>query len=140
MSRRGWLAAGLVLLTLAPPAHAATADIKGARKAVTVVAEETTVGQILQDLADKYGFKIKGIQYVGAAETGSAKMTGSLYVVVGRLLRNWNYLIVRSPDNASGIETVTILDAKYGAAPTKYAPANQGEDPMLAIEGGAQFP
>ena len=142
ISRRGWLAAGLVLFTLAPPAHAATVDIKGdeARKAVTVVAEESTVGQILQDLAGKYGFKIKGIKHAGAAETVSAKMTGSLSVVVGRLLRNWNYLIVRSPDNASGIESIMILDAKYGAAPSKHAPANQPEDPMLAIEGGAQMP
>jgi hypothetical protein len=140
--RRCRLAAGFILFTLAPPAHAATVDIKGdeARKAVTVVAEESTVGQILQDLAGKYGFKIMGIEHAGAAETVSAQMTGSLSVVVERLLRNWNYLIVRSRDNASGIESITILDAKYGAAPSKHAPADQREDPMLAIEGGAQMP
>lgn len=142
LSRRGRLAAGLVLLTLAPPARAATVDIKGdePRKVVTVVAEELTVGQILQDLADKYGFKIEGIQNVGAAETGSAKMTGSLYLVVGRLLRNWNYLIVRSPDNVSGIKSIMIYDAKHGVAPSKDAPAKQGEDLSQAIEGGAQMP
>jgi len=142
ISRHSRLAAGLVLLALAPPAHAATVDTKDdeARKTITVVAEESTVRQILLHLAGKYGFKIEGIQHAGAAETVSAKMTGSLSDVVARLLRNCNYLIVRSPDDAGGIESVMILDAKYGVAPSAYAPADQGKDPTSAIEGGTQLP
>ena len=133
-----FLAWVVIMLALGVAAHAETVYIAGdePRRTITVNAENSSAEQILQRLADKYGFKIKGIEHASPAEVISTKMAGSLHDVVDRLLRNRNHMIVRSPSNASGIESVMILDANYGAAASKFMPAaNQTEDFMQALSG-----
>jgi hypothetical protein len=109
------------------PASAVVINGDEPRQQITVVPENSTVDRILQDLSARYGFEIKGIQNVGAGDTLSPTLSGSLYKVLGRLLRNRNYVIVRSPDNACGIAKVIILDANYGTAPTKIVPVQTEE-------------
>lgn len=141
MLRGAWLMFALAVVMLPQAASAASVDITGdePRRAVTIVAEDSTVEQVLQALASKYGFKIKGIEHAGTGEALSATISGSLHEVVTRLLRNWNYMVVRSPDNASGIERVMILDASYGTARSKFmAPSGNGADELMqALSGGA---
>jgi hypothetical protein len=55
-------------------------------------------------------------------------MTGSLESFIARLLRNWNHMVVRSPDNDSGIAKVMIVNAVYGAAPPR-PPEGRASDP-----------
>jgi hypothetical protein len=124
---RGWFA--IILLAFVAPASAATLAINGdaPKQNITVVAESATVDGVLQELAARYGFEIKGLEHLGTGEALSAKMSGSLYDVLSRLLRNRNYMIVRSPDKATGVARVMILDASYGAARTKAAQIQSGE-------------
>lgn len=72
---------------------------------------------VLEDLRKRYGFEVSGLKNAARGAPLTATMTGSLQNVLERLLRNWNHMIVRSPDNESGIAKVMILDARYGAAP-----------------------
>jgi hypothetical protein len=121
--------ASIVLCVLCVPLPAAALVIDGnePKQKITVVPENSTVVRILQDLSARYGFEIKGIENVGAGDTLSPTLTGSLYDVLVRLLRNRNYVIVRSPENASGIAKIMILDSNYGAAPTKIVPMQEEE-------------
>ena len=68
-----------------------------------------------------------------AGEAQTITVSGSLQVVLERILRNWNHMIVRSPDNKSGIAKVTILNSTYGAGPAKATVGASGEsnDKML---------
>jgi hypothetical protein len=132
----GWIGFAFFLLWFPSTAGAANVDISGEpRKLVTLAAESSTVGQILQDLGGRYGFQIKGIENARTAEIVSARMSGTLYDVVARLLRNRNYMIVLSPESASGIERVMILDANYGSAPTEVvqSPGEHDEDLVGAL-------
>jgi hypothetical protein len=124
-----WVALVFVLLSTVVPASAGPLVISGEdpKQEITVVTENSTVDRILQDLAARYGFEIKGIHNVGMGDALSGKMSGNLHDVLSRLLRNWNHMIVRSPDNASGVAKVMILDASYGAAPTP-ATSDQGAE------------
>ena len=121
--RTSWSAIILGLLCFSSAVDAATVDVFGddPRKVITVVVEKSSVDQILQELASRYGFRIKGAQNVGVGKLLSQKMSGRLDEVVGRLLRNWNHMIVRSPDSPCGIEAVMILDGNYGTGPAKAA-------------------
>lgn len=140
MPRIGCIALALAVVILPPAACAASVVVSGddPKGAVTVVAEDSTVDEILRELAQKYGFQIKGTGN-GAGDTLSIKLSGSLYEVVARLLRNRNVMIVRSAGNASGIEKLTIIDANYGASPTAAGqnPSNNGAEELLqALSGG----
>jgi hypothetical protein len=117
----------LCVLCVPLPASALVIDGNEPKQKITVVPENSTVEHILQDLSARYGFEIKGIENVGAGDTLSPTLTGSLHEVLVRLLRNRNYVIVRSPENASGIAKVMILDSNYGAAPTKIVPMQEEE-------------
>lgn len=92
--------------------------------------------QILKELASRYGFRIKGVQNVGVGELLSQKMSGRLDEVVGRLLRNWNHMVVRSPDSPCGIEAVMILNKNYGTGPAKPTQMPVDEADLLK---GARF-
>ena len=121
--RTRWSAIITGLLWFSSAVDAATVDVFGddPRKVVTVVVEDASIDQILQGLARRYGFRIKVVQNVGVGELLSEKMSGRLDEVVGRLLRNRNHMIVRSPDSPCGIEAVMILDGNYGTGPAKAA-------------------
>jgi hypothetical protein len=124
------LASTLASIAFTCTAYAAAVDITGdePRKAITVKAENSTADEILKRLADKYGFRIKAIEHATSTDLMSATLSGSLQEVIVRLLRNRNHMIVRSPNNASGIDSVMILDESYGAAPSTLMPGHQADD------------
>lgn len=117
---------GLLLLQL--PAYAASITINGQdpRENVTVTIEEETVDVVLNELRSKYNFEVRGLQHAKKDDPISATLSGSLHSVLERLLRNWNYVIVRSATAESGIEKVVIIDAKFGNLPSKAAGPSTG--------------
>lgn len=129
--RTSWSAIIIGLLWFSSAVDAATVDVFGddPRKVITVVVENSSVDQILKEFASRYGFRIKGVQNVGVGELLSQKMSGRLDEVVGRLLRNWNHMVVRSPDSPCGIEAVMILNGNYGTGPAKptQMPVDEGD-------------
>jgi hypothetical protein len=52
-----------------------------------------------------------------STETLSARMSGSLRVVLEGLLQNCNYTLLRSEDHESGIEKVVIVNCPHGSVP-----------------------
>lgn len=104
---------------VAARADGARLDVVGnrPRDAITVKMEEATLSFVIENLGQKNGFEVNGLQHLPVADPISAQMSGSLYVVLERLLRNSNHVIVRSANNASGVERIIVLDANYGTKP-----------------------
>jgi hypothetical protein len=121
MSRLGWTVLVTAYLFSQTPLLAASIAVSGdnPRRNITVIIENATVDLVLKDLRERYGFEVRGLENANKGDSISATMTGSLQIVLERLLRNWNYIIARSPDNECGIKKVTILDSSYGAAAQK---------------------
>lgn len=123
------------------PLHAANIKIDGddPRRSITVTIENATVDLVLEDLRTKYGFEVGGLKNANKGEPISATMSGDLRSVLERLLRNWNYMIVRSPNKTGVIDKVVIIDAIYGAQPSKAGQRAGGEAPadkmMQALSG-----
>jgi len=120
-----------------PRAMAEAVEVTGTepQREIVLNVDGAQIGEILGRLAEQYGFQVKGSEKMAGAPPMSMNVKGSLEVVLNRLLRNRNYLIVRSADNASGIEKVVILDGSYGAAPPEFRGSPQGEDLIQALSG-----
>jgi hypothetical protein len=140
MSRTRWTAFAAALLLWQSPLHAASVTIEGddPRKTITVTIESSTVDAVLKDLQSKYKFDVGGLQYADKSEPISATMSGDLRSVLERLLRNWNYMIVRSSGDGS-IEKLTIIDAKFGSVPSKggQQAGGDGHDKTMQAQSGA---
>lgn len=117
MSRRIPLTLIALFFAWQTPALATNVTVSGGspRSDITVTIEDATVDLVLEDLRRKYGFEVGGLENARDGDALSATMSGSLQSILERLLRNWNHLIVRSPDNESGIAKVMILDSVYGS-------------------------
>jgi hypothetical protein len=125
ISRWIWLSLGVVSVAVPTALHAASVRVSGEdpRQVITVTIEEATVDFVLEDLHKKYGFEVLGPKNGGnIGELQTVTLSGSLQGILERLLRNWNHVIVHSPDNASGITKVMILNSVYGAPASSPAP------------------
>ena len=125
-----WAAAALSCLLSQGAAHAANVTITEGdpRQKITVTIEDATVDLVLNELRKKFGFELADLPpNIAGAEAQTVTLSGNLYVVIERLLRNWNHMIVSSPDNESGIEKVKILNAAYGAGPSRPTVGANGD-------------
>jgi hypothetical protein len=136
-SRVAWAAIVLTWLLSQSAAQAANVTITGnnPRQNITVTVEDATVDFVLDNLHKKFGFELAGLPpNIAGGEAQTVTLSGNLHVILERLLRNWNHMIVRSPDNESGIAKVMILNATYGAGPSRpgQVGANgEGSDKLL---------
>jgi hypothetical protein len=135
--RVGWAALALGCLLSQSAAQAANVTITEGdpRQNITVTIEDATVDFVLDNLHKRFGFELAGLPpNIAGGEAQTVTMSGNLHVILERLLRNWNHMIVRSPDNQSGIAKVMILNATYGAGPSRpgQVGANgEGSDKLL---------
>ncbi len=141
MLRLGFTAfvVGCLMSPAALQAAAVTITGDTPRQTITVTIEDAKVDAVLEDLCKRYGFEVSGLEKATRGEALSTTMSGSLQNVIERLLRNWNHMIVRSPDNKSGIAKVMILNATYGAAPQRSPGARTSGDQLMQAQspGGA---
>ncbi len=119
-----------VLVVLTMPAVAAVTVTGENVDSVTVQIEEAPVGIVLENLRERFGFELDGTEKAVGGEPLTLTLSGSLKEIVGRLLRNWNYVIVSSPGGGDGIAKVVILNAAYGTSPPVTA-GTATKDPQL---------
>ena len=110
---------------MVPGAQASTINVTGdvPRQKITVTIEDAQVNAVIEDLQKRYGFHVEGLENAAKSDTLTTTISGSLQVVLERLLRNWNHVIVRHPNNECGIEKVMILNSSFGSAPPQPPPA-----------------
>jgi hypothetical protein len=99
------------LLLSLMPAHSAPVTIEGdaPRENVTVAIKSASVADVVRELSRKYAFHVQGLDGLNTAAL-SATLSGSLRDVLETLLRNCNYMLIRSGDKESGIDRLIILD------------------------------
>jgi hypothetical protein len=118
---------------------AATVEIDGdaPRESISITIEDARVDAVLEHLRKRYGFEVAGLENVARGDAVTMTISGSLRSVLGRLLRNRNYIVVRSTSSASGIAKITILNSAYGSAPPKGTPTygSDNEELMQARSG-----
>lgn len=131
----------LISLILLPSGSlASSVSIAGSnpRDEITLVVRNAKIGTVLRNLAQKYDFSIQGLEKTEKGEPLSLSMSGDLEGILQRVLRNWNYLIVRSPNVERPIEKVMILDSAFGTAPMAAPPsvaAVQSKTPSATTAG-----
>jgi hypothetical protein len=124
-----------LLILLATPCMAAVTVVGEGAESITVEIEEAPVASVLENLRDRFGFELDGSEKAAGGEALTLTLTGSLKDVLGRLLRNWNYVIVSSADGGEGVAKVVILNAAYGAAPSTPIKAESKDENMKQVTG-----
>lgn len=124
-------------LSLALPAAAAAAVTVTADNAtnIKVEIEATSVAVVLENLRERFGFELDGADKAKDGDALTQTLTGSLKEVLGRLLRNWNYVIVSSEDESDRVARVVILNSSVGAPPVASAKREADAAQMNQISG-----
>jgi hypothetical protein len=92
-------------------------------QSIKIDVDNGTIRDVLQALRDKYGVELAGDGEAGSNGPMTVTLQGSLPVILERLLRNQNYMIVRSKKNVTGVEKILIAvpgvskDSKTSPAP-----------------------
>ena len=114
-------------------AEGVTIDGENPAKNLNINIDKVSIGAVLQALHDKYGIEVSGISDEISNDPISVTLSGSLPVILERLLRNQNYMIVRSRKNITGVEKI-LISATTPDSASKSAPANdaskQQQPPM----------
>ena len=101
-----------VLLSLAQPSNAraegVTIESENPRQSITLKLENATIQNILQAVHDKYGIEISASDDPTFDDPITATFEGNLPKILERILRNQNYLLVRSAKNVTGVEKILI--------------------------------
>ncbi len=125
----------VLLLQLSSPGVAGVAITGESPSRIQVEIEDAPVATVLENLRERFGFELEGVEKASSADEAlTLTVTGSLKDVLGRLLRNWNYVIVSS-QTGEGIERVVILNASHGAAPPVPPKSDDPDDPMKQFTG-----
>jgi len=106
-----------VPLAATPQAATATVTCKDRQQHISVDIENAALPAILDQLSKCFDFEVEGLQNAERGETLSTTISGTLPRVLTRLLRNRNFMIVRSSDG--GVARVAILNSDYGARSLK---------------------
>jgi hypothetical protein len=115
--------------------HAEGVTIEGEHPAqsINVNVDKVSIGAVLQALHDKYGIEVSGINDEISNDPISVTLSGNLPAILERLLRNQNYMIVRSKKNITGVEKILISATNHDDAAKSPPPndsANKQQPPM----------
>jgi len=118
----------LALLLGHSDGHAEGVTIKSddPAKSIEVSVDNATVRDVLAALRDKYGVELAGDGEAGASDPMTVTLQGNLPTILERLLRNQNYMIVRSKKNVTGVEKVLIA-VPDSSKESKTSPAQPPE-------------
>jgi hypothetical protein len=92
-------------------------------QSININIDKVSIGAVLQALHDKYGIEVSGIDQDISNDPISVTLTGNLPSILERLLRNQNYMIVRSRKNITGVEKI-LISAASPADTSKSPPPN----------------
>jgi hypothetical protein len=119
-------AAVLIYLLGCSTLYAQGVTIEGEHPAqsINISVDKVSIGAVLQALHDKYGIEVSGVDDTTVSNDPiSVTLSGNLPSILERLLRNQNYLIVRSRKNVTGVEKILISAVTHDDA-SKNPPAN----------------
>jgi len=104
-------------------AESVTIEGSSPSESVQFIMTASTTADALQAIHEKYGVEVTGSDNISGNDPTSTTYTGSITSIVGRLLRNQNFVIVRGNKNVTGIDRIQISGSTHAADP-KNAPNN----------------
>lgn len=104
-------------------AHAGTVIIEGnvASKPFSVHIKEAPLEDVLRKLGKTFSFTVSGFEKTNSKNNISGEFSGTLNVVLQRLLRNRNHMIIRSHGTNAKISKIVMLNG----ANNRQAPATE---------------
>jgi hypothetical protein len=104
--------------------HAEGVTIDGEHPAqkIDMKIDSVPLGEVLKALHEKYGIEIAGVDDADADDPISMTISGSLPTILERLLRNHNYMLVRSHGNITGVEKILITGVAHDDSAQKNKP------------------
>jgi hypothetical protein len=94
-----------------------------------VVLNDASIADLLRELQSKYGIEISGLEDFSGTDPVSARFNGTLPSILGRLLRNENFSLVRSSANPTGVMRILIAPTKASSNKAAASTAkNQGSN------------
>lgn len=116
----------LAMLSLALASNAradgVTIDSENPRQSIRLKLDNATIRSVLQAVHDKYGVEVSASDDAAFDDPMTATYEGTLSKILERMLRNQNYMLVRSAKNVTGVERITIAVVDR-SKPMKSAPA-----------------
>ena len=131
--------ASILALSLAN-AHAGSVLVEGnvADQPISVSIDNAPLTDVLSRLGQIFSFSIKGLEKAGSKEKISGKYSGKLDVVLQRLLRNRNHMIVRVLGKKTTIDYIVLLSTYNAATPnvaSKQLPGQRQQVNNMRDEG-----
>jgi hypothetical protein len=115
------------------PLHAEGVTVEGDHPAIKIdiKVDDEPIATVLETLHKKYGIEISGADKLEADDPISMTLSGNLPAILERLLRNQNYMIVRSWKNPTGVVKIMISRASHHDASEKPAPPPPANNPPM---------
>jgi hypothetical protein len=107
----------------APPAATITMTCKDRQQHISVELQNAALPAVLDKLGKCFDFEVGGLQNAQRGETLSTTLSGTLPHILTRLLRNRNYVIVRS--SAGDVTRLAILNPDYGDRRIRKKPVSK---------------
>ena len=107
-------------------AEGVTIESDDPAQSIKVEVDNATIRDVLQALHDTYGIGLAGDDEAGTDDPITLTLEGSLPAILERLLRNQNYMIVRSEKNVTGVEKILIA---VPVPPKGKTPGSPPEEP-----------
>lgn len=127
MHKRAVLSVLLASLLLFPQsglrAEGVTIEGNNPRQSIKLTIDASTMADALQAIHEKFGIEITGSDSISDDDPITTTYSGSLASIVNRLLRNQNFVIVRSSKASADIEKIQISGSTQ-AIDLKKAPNN----------------
>lgn len=109
-------------------ADGVTIESEAPARSISITIENASTWSVLQALHDKFAIELDGPDAAVPPEPISMTLSGTLPSILERLLRNQNYMLVRSDQNVTGVAKILVLAASE-KAPAK-APATDAPKPQ----------
>jgi hypothetical protein len=84
-------------------------------RTLSLSAKDARLGDVLGELGKVFSFSIVGLKKARTGDRISGEFSGTLNVVLQRLLRNRNHMIVHAASNKGTINRVVLLSGSAGS-------------------------
>lgn len=101
-------------------AEGVTIESDNPRQSIRLKLDNATIRSVLQAVHDKYGIEVSAGDDPAFDDPVTATYEGNLPKILERMLRNQNYMLVRSAKNVTGVEKIliTVVDRSKPMKPT----------------------
>lgn len=135
--RRGLGIAALAIALMAPSAAFASAQISGSQQSVSVIAQNSSLKEILSALSQKFKLQFESSANLDKQISGAYR--GSLQRVVSRLLEGYNFIITTNEDKVQ-VAVLGTENSRIASGASAQSGQNAAATPAATSDTGSASP